>query len=203
MIPTNGPLNTMWDGLFGLMGADNVEVGGMVAMESGRNMDKEHGVGPWDGINPLCQAVNFCSIGLLPHGAIRTFPEFGIFSKFTGVGVEGIAMEGGVKWASIWGCILGSMQSMEAGGMTGLLFGMGLWWTGDGWGWLQGRWSVIISWYGVVIMESFGLVHPQRCGRGDQHRKGGRLVAMVVGWVASTLRDDLVMVDWGTQCHGE
>jgi len=56
--------------------------------------------------------------------------------------------------------------------MARLSFGMGLWWAGDGGGWMHDRLSAIVGGYGGIIMESLKLFHPQRCCRWHQHRKG-------------------------------
>jgi len=94
----------------------------------------------------------------------------------------------GVQGAGHWGGTLGCIEHMEMGRVVMLAFGPGCWWAGDGGRWMHSRLSVIAGGDGGIIMESARLVYPQRCGRCHQCWRCGGLAAMLVGWVASTLR---------------
>jgi len=56
---------------------------------------------------------------------------------------------------------------------------------------MHGKLSVIAGGNGDIIMEWAKLVHPQRGSRCHWYWVYGGMVAMLVGWVASTLRSGL------------
>jgi hypothetical protein len=51
----------------------------------------------------LCEAANFVGIGVLPKGAFAAVTEFAVFSKFAGVGVERVSVQGEVSGRGVYG----------------------------------------------------------------------------------------------------
>jgi len=68
--------------------------------------------------------VNLCGIGFLPIYAIRAGAELFVFSKFTSIGIKGIAMKGSMTHG-ITRWVLGGMQGVEAGGSSKVSIGCG------------------------------------------------------------------------------
>ncbi len=73
MVATNGPTNAMWDSLFRLMGANDVEVCGMAALGYGQDWDEEHGTSPGYCSHSLCQVVDLASVCLCHTGPSKLF----------------------------------------------------------------------------------------------------------------------------------
>jgi len=117
MVTANSPLHNVGQ-FFRSVCTDNAEVGGMAFLGNGQDWNEKHGVGSRDLSSTLCQVVNLNGIGLLPIDAIRTGAEFFVFSKFTGIGIKGIAMTGSVTHR-ITRWVLVGMQGMEAGEWQG------------------------------------------------------------------------------------
>lgn len=56
-------------------------------------MNEDDGIGTFDCTVALGQASDFFSVGLLPQWAFAAFAELQVFSKFSGIWIERVAME--------------------------------------------------------------------------------------------------------------
>jgi len=75
---------------------NNAEVGSAFSRGIGGYRDEKHGVGPGRSGGSLGQSVDLSGVGLCPEVTIRAFAKDRVFGKFPCVGIEGVAMQGGL-----------------------------------------------------------------------------------------------------------
>jgi len=93
MISTHGRPDAMGYFLFWAVCTHDVQICSFLVAWDGQDWDEEHGVGASYFAMSLCQAVDLCGVGCLPHGAIGAVAESAIFGKLSSVWVECIAVE--------------------------------------------------------------------------------------------------------------
>jgi len=92
VVSTDGPADSMWDGFFRLVGANNVKVRDwLVAVQNGRHWDEEHGIGPQCGCCALDKAMDLSCVGGLPEYMLLLWLRAPYFASLPMLGLKALS----------------------------------------------------------------------------------------------------------------